>query len=80
MRLETLEKALDALKEIDEHFLACTHILRGLRGASLMITYIKRSTRRPHQEHDTDTGKYHICGREYLIDDNQSTDCRETAS
>jgi hypothetical protein len=45
MTLETLEKALDPLKEIDEHVLACIHILRDLRGAGLMITYIKRSTR-----------------------------------
>ena len=35
MRPETLEKALDALKEIDEHILAYIHILRGLRGAGL---------------------------------------------
>ncbi len=45
MKLDPLEKALDALKEIDEHVLACIHILRGLRGAGYMIPYIKRSTR-----------------------------------
>jgi hypothetical protein len=45
MTLETLEKALDPLKEIDEHALACIHILCGLSDAGLMITNIKRSTR-----------------------------------
>src|SRR6266849_3587849 len=46
MTLETLEKALDPLKEIDEHVLACIHILRGLKGVGFMITYYsKRSTR-----------------------------------
>jgi hypothetical protein len=45
MTLETLEKALDPLKEIDEHALACIHILRSLKGAGFMITYIERSIR-----------------------------------
>jgi hypothetical protein len=45
MTLETLEKALDALKEIDEHVLARIHILCGLKGVGFMIAYIKRSAR-----------------------------------
>jgi hypothetical protein len=44
MTLETPEKAFDPLKEIDEHALACIHILRRLKGAAFMTTY-KRSTR-----------------------------------
>lgn len=76
MTLETLEEALETLKEIDEHVLACIHIFRSLRGAGFMIIYIKEIGKGTHREKDTNASKYHICGRECLISDDQITDRR----
>ena len=45
MTLETLEKALDPLKEVDEHVLACIHILRRLKVPVLWLLILKGSAR-----------------------------------
>ena len=80
MKLETFEKALDVLKEIDEHVLACIHILRRLTSAGYHDYLYYEIDEGNYQEKDTYTSKYHFYGRECLINDNQSTDGREIAS
>jgi hypothetical protein len=74
VRLEASEKNFDPFEQVNERILARFDIL--CRLTSLSQWHLLEDSY-AHQEKDTNTGKDHVCGREYLIKDDQSTDSRE---